>query len=239
LNFILQLGDLIDGYINYRLNQTNDALHKCLSILNTLNVNLTSFQLKIPKILHIWGNHEVFSMGSKDLFNSRLATARILNANATPNVNYYSIDLTHRLRLIVLDFFEISILGPNRKDKQFFKNQKLIDHYSNLRILSKYPWEKDYLNRFQENNGAVHATQLVWLRKQLEECKNLEKKVLLTGHNPILREASDSHQSWNSEEILEVIWSFSDTVLAHLNGHIHIGMSIFQIYIFQILYFEC
>jgi len=178
-------------------------------------------------------------MGSKDLFNSQLATARILNANATPNVNYYSIDLTHRLRLIVLDFFEISILGPNRKDKQFFKNQKLIDHYSNLRILSKYPWEKDYLNRFQENNGAVHATQLVWLRKQLEECKNLEKKVLLTGHNPILREASDSHQSWNSEEILEVIWSFSDTVLAHLNGHIHIGMSIFQIYIFQILYFEC
>ena len=78
-------------------------------------------------------------------------------------------------------------------------------------------------NRFQENNGAVSQTQLSWLRRQLNECKKSNKKVFIAGHNPILRETSDTHQSWNSEDILEVIWSFSDTVLVHVNGHIHIG----------------
>jgi manganese-dependent ADP-ribose/CDP-alcohol diphosphatase len=222
LNFILQLGDLIDGYVNYKLNQTKEALEICLNVLNMINVNQL---IGVPKLMHIWGNHEVFSLGPYELFNSQLATARLLNGSGgAKNVNYYSIDLTERLRLVVLDFFEISILGSNRKDKEFLKNKKLIDYYSNLRNLTKNPWEKDYFNRFQENNGAVSQTQLSWLRRQLNECKKSNKKVFIAGHNPILRETSDTHQSWNSEDILEVIWSFSETVLVHFNGHIHIGV---------------
>ena len=227
LDFIVQLGDLLDGYLNYPLNQTESSLKKCLNVLKLIHKNRKPAlaNLKGIKNLHVWGNHEVFSMGSKQLFYSELATARLLKQNQVGNdANYYTVDLTDRLRLICLDFFEISLLGPNRKDKLFVNTQTLINNYSKLRQLSRSSAEKDYLNRFQANNGAVSQNQLRWLRKQLEECEKLGKKVLLAGHNPVLREASDSHQSWNSEDILEVIWSFSTTVLAHVNGHIHIGI---------------
>ena len=81
--FMLQLGDLIDGYINRRLNQTQWAIQKCVHTLEQLNTNkdqeLQPTEQIIPKVLHVWGNHEMHALGSRQLYNSVLGTARLIN----------------------------------------------------------------------------------------------------------------------------------------------------------------
>jgi manganese-dependent ADP-ribose/CDP-alcohol diphosphatase len=92
-----------------------------------------------------------------------------------------------------------------------------------LKEKSQNEKERDYLERFAAHGGSPSQKQMKWLEEQLTECLLSKKKVILAGHIPIKREAGNFHVAWNSEEILNLIWSFHNTVLVYLAGHYHVG----------------
>lgn len=62
-----------------------------------------------------------------------------------------------------------------------------------------------------------------WFKDQLNYCQKSNKKVILAGHIPLLPEASDYCTVWNANEILDLIYSYDNLVLAYLAGHYHAG----------------
>lgn len=216
LSFILQLGDLIDGF---RAAQSN-SVERCFKTV------LSEFELEnynFPNILHIWGNHELFALKRHELSKSNLNTSRLLKQNTNSNSNYYFYDINDKLRLICMDQYEISALGFDETDDVYIKATEIIKSNTILRESTSDLAHKLYLERFRIYNGAVSQTQVNWLEEQLRICKKLDKKVILCGHIPLMPEAADSCAVWNSNEILDLIWSFDNLVLAYLAGHYHSG----------------
>ena len=229
IKFIMLMGDLIDGWINKRLNQTDLALNLCLSKLESLfprhDFSLDySFKSKsTPKILSLWGNHEVYAFGREYLANSRLATAKMLKQAHETTANYFIFDLTERLRLISLDSYDLSPLGHGDTGEEYEKAMKVVIDKETIYNSSKNELERDYLLRYRYHDGGISETQFKWLKTQLEISKALNKKVLLTGHIPLVRESSDANVMWNSVEILKLLWSYDNLVIAYVCGHVHVG----------------
>ena len=73
----------------------------------------------------------------------------------------------------------------------------------------------------QSWNAAIGADQVAWLKKQLTETRKAGEKAILSCHYPILPD--NAHNLWNDQELLTLIDSHSDTVIAWFNGHNHAG----------------
>ena len=88
LKFILQLGDLIDRKC------VNNSYNSMCLVLGTLNLNYQK------KILHVWGNHELYNFKQNELANTPLNTARLLDQPADKeDSNYYSYKVTDKLMI--------------------------------------------------------------------------------------------------------------------------------------------
>lgn len=225
--FVLQLGDIVDGFLTKDYNKVIENLHKSLGVLEKMFPehyfkSEYSFNSEMPpKILHCYGNHEAHSMPRKIIQDLPINTSRALKQNNQGN--YYWYDITDKLRLICLDQYEISALGFDKNDNIYKESMQLVEENTKLIETCTDQEEINYYTRFRIYNGAISELQLKWLAEQLEECKRLDKKVLLCGHIPLLKEAADLHLCWNSEEILELLWSYDNMVLAYLCGHYHPG----------------
>ena len=68
------------------------------------------------KLLHIWGNHEMYNFHRDTLLTGILNTSLALKYNLILNTNCYTYDVTNKLRLICLDFYRLSILGYNNDE---------------------------------------------------------------------------------------------------------------------------
>lgn len=210
LKFLLQLGDLIDGNVNATTHERTTTLQMLLDLIDESPC--------VRQCLHIWGNHEVYAFDRQFLAKSTLHTARLLNQTKSDadTTNYYYIDVTPRLRLVCLDVYEISPYGYDANHEIVIKAESVIDK---AKLLTD-----EYSKRFKAYNGAASEQQLVWLEDQLKLCKKTNKKVLLCGHTPLLIDVSHSTGIvWNANEILELIWSYENVVIAYLAGHYHAG----------------
>jgi manganese-dependent ADP-ribose/CDP-alcohol diphosphatase len=66
--------------------------------------------------------------------------------------------------------------------------------------------------------------QINWLEEQLNTCKQLNKKAIVCGHQPLHPQACDNMcLAWNYRQILELLWSFERTVIGYFSGHDHKG----------------
>ncbi len=204
LDFILELGDIIDG----KCKSLNDSLKSMNKVLRELKNGQEENQ-----ILHVWGNHEFYNFKRSEIIELELNTTLNLKQNFRKTSNYYYYDVTEFLRIICLDFYEFSILGYDPDDKIYLEAAKYIN---SLEKSESYPCPT--------LNGAVKSEQLKWLKDQLNICKSLNKKVILCGHNPLLKEASkEKFLSLNSAQILELLWSYDNLILAYMCGHYHAG----------------
>lgn len=86
IKFILQLGDIIDGKCK-SINESIPAMNKIIDELNVMFQNETTQ----PRVLHIWGNHEMYNFLRSDLLNLTLNTARYFNQNLGNSSIYYNI----------------------------------------------------------------------------------------------------------------------------------------------------
>jgi len=223
ISFILQLGDLIDG------KSKDDSYNAMNTVLNELNQYFSAEELansdKTPKILHSWGNHEMYNFKRTDLIKTPLYTRRDLN-QAVPNVNanYYTFNITDDLVLINLDFYELSVIGYEPDNEYYLEALKFIESQNKNKNLNDGTDLPDDRLHHVAYNGGLHKIQIEWLRKQLELCKTNKKKAIICGHMPINSKASHQrNMPFNYEEIQELIWSFENTCVAYFAGHYHGG----------------
>ncbi|CAF1023219.1 unnamed protein product [Brachionus calyciflorus] len=213
-SLIIQLGDLIDACA-FDLNNTDSCLERVLCLIKEHGFDLNKF-------FHIWGNHDLFAFKRKFLSKSILNTSKILQQNSS-KFNYYYHDITDRLRIICLDEYEISVLGYEENDEIFKKSCEILNEKENLKNNCTNENDRKFLDRYKKVNGGISETQLNWLADQLSFCNKMNKKIILAGHIPLLTEVSDTATVWNANEILSLLWSYDNLVLAYLAGHYHPG----------------
>jgi manganese-dependent ADP-ribose/CDP-alcohol diphosphatase len=248
LSFILQLGDLVDGCCR----RHGGSLHSMNVVLNRLNEMFTidhhhtttvderdeekQANNKQPRLMHVWGNHEFYNFKRANLVDSPLNTSKEFSKNfqiksnnnnknnATPEAttaaaNYYSLKVTDRINLICLDMYEYSCLGYDSTDAIYQSAMSVLRAHRN-----QPNHDKQKQPQYRQCNGTISSRQFEWLRDELDSCNRQNKKAIVCGHIPLHTNASHkSAIAWNAQEILDLFWSFDDTVVAYLAGHYHPG----------------
>lgn len=210
---ILQLGDLIDGKCK-ELGITNEAL----------NAIGKRFEEDKFEVFHVIGNHELYNLSRRKYCDSFMGNSLKKYRNCETELNYYKVDLTPKVCLIILDTYEISVLGERTSvegENNYLTAKKIIlEHNKNENWNDSYGLQ---MPRFVAYNGAVGQTQLKWLEEQLKECTIKDKIVIVAGHIPLLIQESDkSTMMWNSEELIDILHRYT-CVKAYLCGHNHVG----------------
>ena len=211
--FILQLGDIIDGKaFKDRMNTLNKVLNELSSDFKTIIPNFS--------IYHVWGNHELANFKRHELVDTELNSAKHLNNSISNKANYYKIDLTDDLKILCLDFYEVSVLGYDKSSIDYNDAFNILKQNKPLDNLA------DNMNkRFHHVNGSISRNQFNWLEEQLLELKKKNKKAIICGHIPIQFNSTTSSEclAWDFDELLELFKRNKSVVLAYLCGHDHYG----------------
>ena len=73
-------------------------------------------------------------------------------------------------------------------------------------------------------NGGVSATQVAWLRRQLEDARDVGDRVLVISHHPLGKgSARESALAWNHAELARILDEYAAIVSASICGHDHGG----------------
>ncbi|XP_069809120.1 manganese-dependent ADP-ribose/CDP-alcohol diphosphatase isoform X2 [Dendropsophus ebraccatus] len=216
-HFILQLGDIIDGY-NATYRSSEASLHKLLTELE---------RLKTP-VHHVWGNHEFYNFSRKQLVESRLNSSRLPGTTppedgADPLDSFYAYHFSPfpRFRLLLVDSYDLSIIGRDPSSDKYVRSSKM--------LREKNPNEDKNSPQgltepqFVQFNGGISADQLSWINDVLEASDNNNEKVIVAGHLPVHPNATDPIcLTWNFAEVLAILQSHP-CVVAYFSGHDHDG----------------
>lgn len=202
MNFLIQLGDLIDGKAEISQKGSLTTMNEAIECLNEMNT----------QVFHCIGNHEVYNFNRSDLTNLPLNTAKQFNQNPA---NYYSYKITSNLKLICLDYYEYSLLG--------YKNDQ--DNINHLKAKKNYDHLMKFTSDFMiRNSGGLNDKQFEWLNSELKECRENKIKAIIVGHVPLHPStAIQEYLAWNANDILDLFWSFDDVCIAYVCGHYHTG----------------
>lgn len=116
LAFVLQLGDSIDG-LNARSGAAEGALERVLAALR---------RLPVP-VHHAWGNHELYNFSRARLAHSGLRS-RPAGPAAGPagDCQAYHFSPAARLRVVVLDAYDLSTLGREPDSPRYQESLRLL-----------------------------------------------------------------------------------------------------------------
>lgn len=190
-------------------------------------------------ILHTYGNHELYNL-SREKLGTKLNipftkeecgdlvgyySCLIDNSNNSNNNNKSSSNM--KLRAVILDSYDLCLLDrcPTSSQKRHRAHEILSTHNHNYPQNENSPEGLEGLSRrFVGFNGGIDEPQLEWLHSVLSEARMNNEKVLLFSHQPIHPESSwPTCLIWNYDEVLDILRSYSDVVLASFAGHAHKG----------------
>lgn len=131
--FILQLGDIIDGF-----NKGHDASD------SSLDTVLSEFGSSTVEVHHVWGNHEFYNFSRSALLSSKLnstpRTDRSLSgARAGSDIYAYHFSPFPGFTFVVLDAYDVSLLGREESSEQYRSAMNLIKQYNNNEDLNCPP----------------------------------------------------------------------------------------------------
>lgn len=117
INFVLQLGDSIDGQ-NARRGEAESALQQVLEVLG---------QLSVP-VHHAWGNHELYNFSRARLVHTGLYSRPAGGSDGPPDTecHAYHCSLAPRLRLVVLDSYDTSTLGRDPGSPRYQESLRVL-----------------------------------------------------------------------------------------------------------------
>lgn len=212
-SFVLQLGDIIDGYCTRTEEGSDKALEKVLSVFN---------QLPCPHY-PVVGNHELYNFDkSKLLLGPLFEPVMRDNLFAKEHHAYYHFEPHDGFKVIVLDCYEISILGCDEESVEYKEAYASLLRHNPNEDLNAPDGLKGLTRRFVKFNGGISETQLKWLIDVLDETSELKQKAIVCGHIPLCPESNDSlNLLWNFAEVLDVLHKYSDCVHVYLSGHTH------------------
>ncbi|XP_007561577.1 PREDICTED: manganese-dependent ADP-ribose/CDP-alcohol diphosphatase [Poecilia mexicana] len=211
-DFILQLGDVIDGF-----NKPNGASQRALDTV------MREFASCPVKVHHVWGNHEFYNFSRSQLMGSPLDSS--LNADWRPkqsDIYAYKFSPFPGFVFVVLDAYDVSLLGIPESSERYNKAMNLIKLHNNNEDLNCPP-ELQSHSRFTMFNGGFSQEQLDWLDLVLSVADEKQEKVTLVSHIPVHPGTTDYVcLAWNQEELLAIIRSHS-CVVCYMAGHAHDG----------------
>lgn len=131
--FVLQLGDIIDGF-----NKSHDASDRALDSV------LREFSSSPVEVHHVWGNHEFYNFSRSTLLrsklNSTLHTDRSYSgAQAGGDIYAYHFSPFPGFRFVVLDAYDVSLLGREESSEEYKVAMSLITQYNNNEDLNCPP----------------------------------------------------------------------------------------------------
>lgn len=171
-----------------------DLIDRDISSFEKVNAILSQSK---KEVFHVTGNHDL-SVKKEDIDK----VPSQLNMDKT----YYSFD-KEDWRFIFLNGNEITLQSTNPK---IVSEAKTI--LKQLKAENK-PNNKDW-------NGGMSKEQINWLKLELKNTEQQNKKVVLFCHYPLL--PFEAHALWNAEEVLQILQE-SSSVKAWINGHNHAG----------------
>eukprot|EP00048_Salpingoeca_helianthica_P021991 m.15669 g.15669 ORF g.15669 m.15669 type:complete len:309 (+) comp6734_c0_seq1:775-1701(+) len=203
VEFVLQLGDFLDG----RAKATRDAT------LQSLMDELAS--LSVP-IHHTWGNHEFYCYSRTELKQTAI--------HSSPSSTlYYDFTPHPRLRFIVFDPYDISVLGRVEGEPEHAIATALLAARNPNAEKNSPEGLEGYGRRFVAFNGGLGRAQLDWIESVLQDAKRLGQRVILVGHVPIgQRSCEPICLAWNYNEVLGLLHRYP-CVVATFAGHDHSG----------------
>jgi manganese-dependent ADP-ribose/CDP-alcohol diphosphatase len=221
---LIQLGDLVDGKSS-QINDSLPAMKKCLNELNALfEPDQILDENGLPRLIHIWGNHEFYNFKRKELVELSLNSARALRQNLETNANYYYYQVSDKLRLLCLDYYEFSAIGFDEDDPIYLEALEMLKKHNKNSDLNSVAGMRGHAMRFSKFNGSMSEKQMKWFEEQLKECNNKGINVIICGHVPLHAKASDIRcLAWNYKEMLDLIWNYEKNVIAYFCGHDHSG----------------
>eukprot|EP00794_Sanderia_malayensis_P015071 gene15071-16626_t len=209
-DFILQLGDLIEGCrVDFKDRERN--LEHVLDCCDELKCYFC----------HLWGNHELNLFSREELAKSRLNSkpkmmcedtrvessqnGTIISVNAQNRSRthesaareYYFTFSPHRnFKFIALDSYDISICGRKSDEPEYKMAEEILtkhNHHSDWN--NPIGLKKRYFVKF---NGGLGQRQLNWLEKELEMAEKSDQNVFIMSHVPIHPDCtSDFCLVWN------------------------------------------
>ena len=178
--------------------------------------------------LHTYGNHELYNLSREEI--SQKLGIPFTQEPCGELVGYYTYisDRCPKLRFVVLDSYDISIL--QRCSHSSRKRQKAVqiltkNNPNYLKGEENSPVGLDGIEkRYVAFNGAVDEPQKIWLQQTLEKAKKCGEKVIILSHQPIIPKSSgDVCLIWNWYDILDILRDYKCTVAAAFSGHAHKG----------------
>lgn len=252
---VVNLGDIIDGKCadvqrwggEVDTIATDDDAGAKISVGHDAIDNvLQSLSFYNGKILHTYGNHELYNL-SRDQLMEKLKIP-FTREDTGDLVGYYtyliescnqkqkdvvveeqssSSSSSMKLRALVLDTYDLCLLDrcPDSSHKRHKAHEILSANNHN------YPDEENspeglegVARRFVAFNGGVDEPQIEWLHQTLEMARKNEEKVIVFSHQPIHPGSTwPTCLVWNYDEILDILRSYKDVIIASFSGHAHKG----------------
>ncbi|KAM6897525.1 manganese-dependent ADP-ribose/CDP-alcohol diphosphatase [Xenentodon cancila] len=214
-DFILQLGDVIDGF-----NKPRDASERALDAV------LAEFRRCPAEVHHVWGNHEFYNFSRGELLRSRLNSRLEADRSGAParsDIYAYNFSPRPGFRFVVLDAYDVSLLGREESSEDYSNAMNLIRLHNKNEDLNCPPMSGCLRERFTKFNGGFSKDQLAWLDSVLTSTDESQEKVTLVSHIPAHPNSTDPVcLAWNYNELLTIIRSHS-SVVCYMAGHAHDG----------------
>ncbi|XP_070845999.1 manganese-dependent ADP-ribose/CDP-alcohol diphosphatase [Chaetodon trifascialis] len=215
--FIIQLGDIIDGF-----NKGSGASDRALDTV------LRELSSGAAEVHHVWGNHEFYNFSRSALLRSRLNSSLHTDgspsrARAGSDIYAYHFSPFPGFTFVVLDAYDVSLLGREETSEQYSEAMNLIKQYNNNEDLNCPPESEGLQQRFTMFNGGFSKAQLDWLDSVLTSADEKRERVTIVSHLPIHPYSTDPIcLAWNFDELLAIIRSHS-SVVCFMAGHDHDG----------------
>lgn len=130
-SFILQLGDIIDGF-----NSKHGASDKALQTV------IDEFRSCSAQVHHVWGNHEFYNFTRSALFSSALNSevkGEEERDGSMKEVYAYHFSPAPRFRFVVLDAYDLSIIGREESCEKYSQSLELIKEHNPHEELNQPP----------------------------------------------------------------------------------------------------
>lgn len=216
--FVLQLGDLIDGW-----NKRRGGDQIAMSALKTA---LAPFKQLTCPTYHMVGNHDLYNFTRRQCLTFDLNSAAMKGVSAGKEDGlHYSVVVHPHLKVVVLDTYEVGVLGyDDCRDNANLKTATTILHRHNPNMdKNDATGMKKESKRFVAYNGGVSKEQLKWLDSQLADAEQQQQNVIVCGHVQLIPLLGNTVCAlWNYEEVLKIIHAH-DCVVLCLAGHDHDG----------------
>jgi predicted phosphodiesterase len=121
----------------------------------------------------------------------------------------YHAEVVKGIRLLYLNGFENSVIAWSKETKDYKENKDRLKRLEKAKAKNASDW-----------NGGLGKKQLEWVKSEVEKANQLNQKLIVFGHQPIV--PGEEHSLWDSKKLIEALAAFQHQVL-YICGHKHSG----------------